>query len=92
MDEFKQAMNGVPLDFYVHLQKAAGNKLTSLDMKYCRLLYLNTATQDIAELLSVEPKTVRMQKYRLKQKLNLEKEDDLYTFISELTGNKSETI
>lgn len=85
VDDFKQGMNGVPLDFYVRLQKIAANKLSSLDLKYCRLIYLDTPTKDIAELMSVEPKTVRTQKYRLKQKLNLDKDDDLNMFIREMT-------
>lgn len=91
VDEFKSGMNGVPLDFYIRLQKIADNKLSSLDLKYCRLLYLDTPTRDMAELLSVEPKTVRMQKYRLKQKLSLDKDDDLLTFISQIMEDKNGT-
>lgn len=91
VDEFKSGMNGVPLDFYIKLQKIADNKLSSLDLKYCRLLYLDTPTRDMAELLSVEPKTVRMQKYRLKQKLSLDKDDDLLAFIQQITEDKNGT-
>ncbi|GEM_PF-1259418 len=87
VDEYRKGMNSVPLDFYVRLQKVSGNKLTSLDLKYCRLIYLETSTKDIAELLSVEPKTVRMTKYRLKQKLGLGKEEDLNEFICNITQN-----
>lgn len=88
VEEYKQGMNNVPLDFYVRLQKIAGNKLTPLDMKYCRLLYLETSTKDIAEIMSVELKTVRMTKYRLKQKLNLDKEEDLNEFIRNIAQQK----
>lgn len=91
IDEFKLGMNDVPLDFYIRLQKVAGNKLSSLDLKYCRLLYLDTPTREMAELLSVESKTVRMQKYRLKQKLNLDKDDNLLTFIRQIIEDKSST-
>lgn len=90
VDELKQGMNGVPLDFYIRLQKTGGNRLSSLDLKYCRLLYLGTSTRDIAELLSVEPKTVKMQKYRLKQKLGLGREDDLNVFIRELADDSND--
>lgn len=81
VEEYKEGITGIPLDFYANLQKMADNKLTRLDLKYCRLLYLETSTKDIAALLSIEPKTVRMAKYRLKQKLKLVKEDDLNEFI-----------
>lgn len=81
VEEYKEGITGIPLDFYTNLQKMADNKLTQLDLKYCRLLYLETSTKDIATLMSIEPKTVRMAKYRLKQKLKLAKEDDLNEFI-----------
>lgn len=81
VEEYKEGITGIPLDFYANLQKMADNKLTQLDLKYCRLIYLETSTKDIAALMSIEPKTVRMAKYRLKQKLKLVKEDDLNVFI-----------
>lgn len=92
VDELKVGMNGIPIDLYIRLQKIADNRLSSLDLKYCRLLYLNTSTRDIAELLSVEPKTVRMQKYRLKQKFNLNKDDDLLMFIRHIAENKNSMV
>lgn len=85
IEEYKQGFTGVPLDFYNSLQKIADNKLTPLDLKYCRLLYLETSTKEIAELLSVEPKTVRMAKFRLKRKLKLDKERDLSEFICNIS-------
>lgn len=81
IEEFKSGVNKVPVDFYVRLQKVAENKLTSLDLKYCRLIYLDTPTKEIANLLFVEPKSVQVNKYRLKQKLNLSRDDDLTEFI-----------
>jgi DNA-binding CsgD family transcriptional regulator len=41
-------------------------------------------TKQIATLLKVEPKSVRMTKYRLKQKLNLEKEEELDEYLRRL--------
>jgi len=86
MDDYRLGINSVPLDFYIRLQKIADNRLTSLDLKYCRLFYLDTSNRDIADLLSVEQKTVRMNRYRLKQKLGLAKEDDLNDFIKNLAN------
>ena len=40
--------------------------------------------QQIANIMKIEPKTVRMAKYRMKQKIGLEKEIDLQTFIQNL--------
>ncbi len=82
MDEIKTGLQDVPLDFYVRLQKQADNRLTPLDLKYCRLIYLRTSSKEMAEQLFVDLKTIRVNKYRLKQKLKLGKEDDLQHFIS----------
>lgn len=67
--------------FYARLQKQANNKLTPLDLKYCRMIYLKMSSKEMADLLAVDPKTIRVTKYRLKQKLGLGKEDDLGGFI-----------
>lgn len=71
-------------DFYRKIQQKADNKLTDLDLKYCSYILLKRNNSDIARLLSVEPKSVRMNKYRLKLKLGLGKEDDLEEFIRNL--------
>jgi hypothetical protein len=71
-------------DFYRKLQQKAENKLTDLDLKYCSYILLKRNNSDMARLLSVEPKSVRMTKYRLKQKLGLGKTDDLDEFIRNL--------
>ncbi len=56
-------------------------KLTSHDLKYCAYIRLNMTTQDIANLLYVEKKSVEMSKYRIKKKLGLEKGERLSEFL-----------
>jgi DNA-binding CsgD family transcriptional regulator len=41
-------------------------------------------TKEIAQMLNIEPKSIRMARYRLKKKLNLPEETDLINFISKL--------
>ncbi|WP_287443488.1 LuxR C-terminal-related transcriptional regulator [Algoriella sp.] len=41
-------------------------------------------TKQIATILNVEPKSVRMTKYRLKQKFGLTKDDELNTFFHQI--------
>lgn len=67
--------------FYTRLQEQANHKLTDLDMEYCRMIFLNMSSKEMAEVLKVDPKTVRMGKYRLKMKLGLGKEEDLKEVI-----------
>jgi len=70
--------------FYTRLQKHADNKLTSLDLKYCRMIYLKMTSKQMADILQVDPQTIRVSKYRLKLKLGLNKEDDLADFIGRI--------
>lgn len=84
VNDMKTVFEDIPLDFYNRLQERADNKLTALDLKYCRLIYLKTPPKEMAELLFVDQKTVRVNKYRLKQKLKLTKEDDLNQYIETL--------
>ena len=80
-DAFKTELKEVHPGFYRKLQSKAGDNLTALDLKYCAYLYLKRSTKEIAQLLGVEPKSVRMTKYRIKQKLGLKKEEDLEQYI-----------
>lgn len=84
VDSIKTGLQDVPIDFYVRLQRQADNKLTPLDLKYCRLIYLQTPSKEMAEQLFVDQKTIRVNKYRLKQKLKLGKEEDLQIFINNI--------
>lgn len=85
--EFKSGIQDVPPDFNARLQQLADNRLTALDLKYCRLIYLGTSIREMAELLFVDPKTVKVTKFRLKRKFNLDKEDDLNSFIQNTGRN-----
>ncbi len=71
-------------DFFKRLAELAQQKLTALDLRYCTYLYLNMTTKQIAQALHVEPQSVRMFKYRLKQKFGLGKESDLEALLTKL--------
>lgn len=68
-------------DFFKNINEKAKQKLTTLDLKYCAYLYLGMDTKQIANLLSVEPKSVRMTKYRLKKKFGLDENTALEFFF-----------
>ncbi len=71
-------------NFFKIISENAKQKLTSLDLKYCAYFYLGMDTKQIANILSVEPKSVRMTKYRLKQKLGLNSEIDLFEYLKQI--------
>lgn len=76
-EEIKTEIQQLHPDFFDNLSRKAVQKLTPLDLKYCTYLYLKMNTKQIAQALHVEPQSVRMFKYRLKQKFGLTKDDDL---------------
>lgn len=71
-------------DFFHLISERAQRKLTLLDLKLCAYLYLKMDTRQIAQLMHIETKSVRMSRYRIKQKLGLEKDDDLNSFLQGL--------
>ena len=83
-DNIQKLIKDIHPNFYRKLNEIAKTNLTNLDLKYCAYIYLNIDNQQIANLLKVEQKTVRMAKYRLKQKIGLEKTTDLSAFIQNL--------
>lgn len=86
-NDFQQAkvqIQQVHPDFFQLLNEKAQKKLTLLDLKLCAYLYLQMDTRQIAQLMHVEAKSVRMSRYRIKQKLGPEKEDDLNGFFQRL--------
>ncbi|NMA74141.1 MAG: hypothetical protein GX963_08295 [Bacteroidales bacterium] len=84
-ENFSDLLQKTHPDFFTKLQKISGNKLTALDLKYCTYILMNFSSKEIANIMHVEPKTARSTKYRLKLKLNLSKDDDLTSFIKNIT-------
>ena len=80
LNEFKE----VNPKFFEKIEELSEGKLTNLDKKYCAYLYLKLSNKEIATIFNVEPKSVRMTKYRIKQKLNLNKAIDLEEFLQSI--------
>lgn len=86
-DDIQNILKEIHPNFFDRLQEVAKTKLSNMDMKYAAYIYLNMDNQQIANTLKADPKTVKVTKYRLKQKLDLKKEDDLRFFLQNLIGN-----
>lgn len=83
-EEVKLHIQELHPHFFNQLTEKSVQKLTPLDLKYCTYIYLKMNTKQIAQALHVEAQSVRMSKYRLKQKLGLPKESDLEQFIQQM--------
>lgn len=61
--------------------------LTNEELKFCALLFLDFSTKDIARYTFVEPKTVYMKKYRIRKRLKIGGDTDLYYWTKQLQFN-----
>jgi hypothetical protein len=80
-EKFKNNFNSIYPEFFERLQQKASNLLTQLDLKYCGFILMKVTNKEMAQQMNVEPKSIRMARYRIKQKLQLSKEEDLDEFI-----------
>ncbi|MDQ0641015.1 hypothetical protein QF042_004580 [Pedobacter sp. W3I1] len=83
-EEAKFQIQQVHPEFFSLLNQRARQKLTTLDLKLCAYLHLKMDTKKIAHIMHIEAKSVRMSRYRIKQKLGLAKEDDLNLFLQNI--------
>lgn len=56
----------------------------SSKIRFCAYLYLNFSTKDIAEYTFTSERTVQTKKYRLREKLNIPNETDIYLWFKDL--------
>lgn len=77
----KMQIQQVHPDFFNLINSSAKKKLSALDLKLCAYIYLKMDTRQIAQIMHIEAKSIRMSKYRIKQKLGLEKEEDLNIYL-----------
>ncbi|MEL7249097.1 MAG: tetratricopeptide repeat protein [Bacteroidota bacterium] len=80
---FKSYFSQVHNDFDQNL-KQVNNEVTENDVRLASFLRMNLTTKEIASLLNVLPDSVLKSKYRLKKKLQLEKEQDLNVYLATL--------
>lgn len=80
-EDIKMQIQQLHPDFFNRLNERAIQRLTPLDLRYCAYIYLQMNTKQIAQVLHIEPQSVRMSKYRLKQKFGLDKSVDLEAFL-----------
>jgi DNA-binding CsgD family transcriptional regulator len=81
--EFYMQIEEVHKDFHMKLMNNFPD-LTNLERRLAGLLRLNLSTKEISTLLNISPKSVEVARYRLKKKMNIEKDKSLNNFITNL--------
>jgi tetratricopeptide (TPR) repeat protein len=78
---FKSYFSEVHKDFDNKI-KSIANDITEKEIRLASFLRMNLSTKEIASMINVLPDSVLKSKYRLKKKLQLEKEEDLTQFLN----------
>ena len=63
---------------------ALNPNLVNTELTLCAMIYLNFSSKEIAKYTFVQPKTVQVKKYRLRKKLDIPKNADIYNWIKNL--------
>ncbi|MGB3590769.1 MAG: LuxR family transcriptional regulator [Nonlabens sp.] len=80
---FEEAFNNADKDFFKKI-KERHPKLTTGDLRLCTYLRLNLSSKEIAPLLNISPRSVEIKRYRLRKKMELDKEISLTDYIIEM--------
>ncbi|MFA7104622.1 MAG: LuxR C-terminal-related transcriptional regulator [Dysgonamonadaceae bacterium] len=75
--------NKVYPNIYPNLKKRCPNLILS-ELQFCVLIYLNFSSKEIAQILSIEHRSVQTRKSRMRKKLNLDSETDLFLFMKSM--------
>ncbi len=60
--------------------------LSSNDLKLCAYLKMNLTSKEIAQLISITVRAVEVSRYRLRKKLNIPSETNLFDYLIEITS------
>ncbi len=79
-EQFKKHFDEVHGDFFKRLRENYP-QLTPKDLKLCAYLRINLSTKEIAPLMNISVRGVEISRYRLRKKLNLESNQNLFDFM-----------
>lgn len=89
---FAHHFDKVHSDFLIVL-KNRHPELTANELKLCAYLRMNLSSKEIAQLMNISVRGVEIGRYRLRKKLGLPKETNLFEYlIDEQTKSKSEEL
>ncbi|KOY86120.1 hypothetical protein AD998_08145 [bacterium 336/3] len=82
-EDFKKHFEEVHPQFFKHLQNHY-NKLSQNDLKHCAYIRLGLDNKQIAHLMNVSTDSLKVSRTRLRKKLELPMETDLFKFLSDI--------
>ena len=82
-DDFRIVFERVHENFFERLKKHS-KALTASELRLVALLKMNLSSSDIATMLGISQDSLRISRYRLRKKLNLEEGENLSAFLQKL--------
>jgi tetratricopeptide (TPR) repeat protein len=82
-EEFETRFTSVNQSFYKNL-KLSFPKLSVTDHKICALIKLKFSSKEMSSLLGISVESVHTSRYRLRKKMGLDRNDNLYDFINSI--------
>lgn len=85
--QFKQLFNETYKNFEKQLNDKYPN-LTQNDHRLCSFIKMKLNNREIASVLNISSSSVEQSKYRIKKKMNLDKDEDLNTYLQNIDAKK----
>jgi tetratricopeptide (TPR) repeat protein len=82
-NRFKLHFDRVHPNFFATLQTQF-SQLSPNELKHCAYVRINLSIKEVATLMNITPKGVKMARYRIKKRLHLLPDDDLYVYLNNL--------
>lgn len=79
-DDFRYHFEQVYSSFFINLKSEFPN-LSANDLKVAALTRLNLSIKETSNILGISPESTKTARYRLRKKLGLNSEDDLFDFL-----------
>ncbi|WP_324180301.1 tetratricopeptide repeat protein [Aquimarina gracilis] len=79
-EDFKRFFEEVHIGFYSKLN-AKHPDLSANDLKLCSLTRLNLNIKETASMLGISPESAKTARYRLRKKLNLNSDQEIFTYL-----------
>lgn len=84
-ENFTKHFDNVQRDFVSNLKQKYPS-ITPNELKLCAYLRMNLSTKEIAQLMNISVRGVEISRYRLRKKLGISSEVNLYDYLISLTG------
>ncbi len=83
IDKFKNYVENTHADFFLQLSKQYPT-LSLMDLRMCSYIRANMQNKEIAQVMNIKYDSLRVNKLRLRKKINVETEKELYVLLQEI--------